>query len=351
MEFSRVNIIFVRDTVQTCLPFLRSLIDVTSLPLRLVANGCEPYEEQLLALACEESERIEFHSLRSARTIEHGEALDQLLAIETSELFTFMDSDIFATAPVSMSDIEPLPGEVASSACLPVWHSEHDARMPVSFQIMGGRYTSSATGHFLGCTYLASYRSEALREVAASMSLSFRRYKSKDLPREILRKLDGMGLRKQFYDTAKVINIMLQHEGHKMSFRDVDGLVHVGGLSAKVADRLFDLTGLKRAIKFVLPLRLLNLINRRRYGCDQIEASDMADLYDRRTRARELIAELGDGQPYSAMTTALLGREAYVQDLARLFAAYSGDGKHSADSQDAGKPSVRQVAKNSGFPH
>ena len=155
MELSRVNIIFVRDTVQTCLPFLRSLIDLTNLPLRLVANGCEPYEEQLLALACEGSERLDFHSLNSVKTIEHGKALDKLLAIETSEFFTFMDSDIFATAPVSMSDIEPLPGEVASSACLPVWHSEHDARMPVSFQIMGGRYTSSATGHFLGCTYLS----------------------------------------------------------------------------------------------------------------------------------------------------------------------------------------------------
>ena len=42
MGLSRVNIIFVRGTVQTCLPFLRSLIDVTNLPLRLVANGCEP---------------------------------------------------------------------------------------------------------------------------------------------------------------------------------------------------------------------------------------------------------------------------------------------------------------------
>ena len=47
-----------------------------------------------------------------------------------------------------------------------------------------------------------------------------------------LRKLDEMGSMKQLYDTAKVMNIMLQHEGHKMSFRDVDGLLHVGVVSA-----------------------------------------------------------------------------------------------------------------------
>jgi hypothetical protein len=219
--------------------------------------------------------------------------------------------------------------------------------MPVSFQIMGGRYTSSATGHFLGCTYLASYRSDALREVMASMGLSFRRYRRKDLPADILRKLDGMGLRKQLYDTAKVINIMLQQEGHKMTFRDVDGLLHVGGISEK-AYRPFDPTGLKRAIKFVLPLRLLNWINRCRLGYDKIEANDMADLTDRRSQARELIAELGNGPPYSATTTALLGRETYAQDLAKLFAAYGGGDR--TDRKDTANPSVQQVAKNSGSP-
>jgi len=332
MGLSRINIIFVRGSVRTCLPFLRSLIHVTNLRLRLVANGCKPDEELLLERACEESERLEFHSLHSERTIEHGKALDQLLAIETSELFTFMDSDIFATAPVLMTDIEPLPGEVASSACLPVWHTEKDLCMPVSFQIMGGRYTSSATGHFLGCTYLASYRSDVLREVMAAWNLSFCRYRFKDLPADIRRKLDRMGLRKQLYDTAKVINIMLQHEGHKMSFRNVRGLLHVGGISAEAA-RPVDRTGLKRAIKSMLPLQLRNWINRRRLGYDQIEARDMANLFDRRSRARALVAELSVGSSSSAMTTALEGREAYSRELAGLFAAYSG-GRHSEDIKD-----------------
>jgi len=31
---------------------------------------------------------------------------------------------------------------------------------------------------------------------------------------------------------AKVINVMLRHESRKMSFRNVDGLPHVGGVSA-----------------------------------------------------------------------------------------------------------------------
>ncbi len=351
MGLSRVNIIFVRGTVQTCLPFLRSLIDVTSLPLRLVANGCEPYEEQLLARACEESDRLEFHSLNSVKTIEHGLALDHLLKLEKSELFSFMDSDVFATGPVSMSDIEPLPGEVACTGCLPVWHSEDDVRMPESFQVMGGRYISTVSGHFLGCTYLASYRTRPLRELTESMGPSFRRYKRQDLSPDILVKLADLGLTKQVYDTAKVINLMLQHQGHKMSFRNVEGLVHVGGVSGPISERDFDPTGLKRAIKFVMPSRLLNLINKRRYGCDQIEINDIAKLNERRSQACELIAELGNGPPYSAKTTALMQREGYVQDLARLFVAYSADSEHIGGRHEAGIPGMQQVAKRLGLNH
>jgi hypothetical protein len=39
---------------------------------------------------------------------------------------------------------------------------------------------------------------------------------------------------KQHYDMAKVTNIMLQHERHEISFRNVAGLLHVGGVSAVV---------------------------------------------------------------------------------------------------------------------
>ncbi len=351
MGLSRVNIIFVRGTVQTCLPFLGSLIDATNLPLRLVANGCEPYEDQLLARACEDSDRLEFHSLQSAKTIEHGLALDQLLKLEKSELFSFMDSDIFAIGPVSMSDIEPMPGEVACTGCLPVWHSEDDVRMPESFQVMGGRYISSVSGHFLGCTYLASYRTRPLRELTESMGLSFSRCKRKDLSPYTLDKLADLGLTKQIYDTAKVINLMLQHRGHKMSFRNVEALVHVGGISGTLAARDFDPARIKRAIKIMMPSRLLNLIKRHRYGCDQLEVDDIANLHKRRSRVCKLIAELGNGPPYSAKTTALMQREGYVQDLARLFAAYNADGKHSSEQHEAGIPGMAQVARKPGLNH
>lgn len=349
MGLSRVNIIFVRDTVQTCLPFLRSLVNEVDLPLRIVSNGCGPYEERLLADSCDESDRLEFQSLNSATTIEHGLALDQLFKLEKSELFSFMDSDIFATGPVSMSDIEPLPGEVASTGCLPMWHSEDDVSMPESFQVMGGRYIKSVSGHFLGCTYLASYRTRPLRELIESMGLSFRRYRRKDMSPDILVKLADLGMAKQIYDTGKVINLMLQHRGHKMSFRDVEGLVHVGGISGPVASRAFDPTGLKRAIKFMMPSRLLNFINGRRYGCSQIEINDMTNLYARRSQACKLIAELGNGPPYSAKTTALIQRESYGQDLARLFAAFTAGSEHIGVLKGATVPGMQQVAKKSGL--
>lgn len=349
MGLSRVNVIFVRGTVQTCLPFLRSLIDVTSLPLRLVANGCASEEEQLLALACEGSDRLEFHSLNSAKTIEHGLVLDHLLKLEKSEQFSFMDSDIFATGPVCLSDIEPLPGEVACTGCLPVWHSEDDVHMPESFQVMGGRYIRSVSGHFLGCTYLASYRTRPLRELTESMGLSFSRCKRKDLSPDIRVELANLGLTKQVYDTAKVINLMLQRRGFKMSYRNVEALVHVGGISGTLGSRDFDLAGLKRMIKLMMPSRLLNLVKRHRFGCGQIEVDDIANLHERRSQICELTAELGNGPPYSAKTTALMQREGYIRDLAQLFAAYTANGIHIEGERAAGISGMQRAAKKSGL--
>ncbi|MGI9232382.1 MAG: hypothetical protein ACR2RD_02020 [Woeseiaceae bacterium] len=286
--------------------------------------------------------------MNSAKTIKHGLVLDHLLKLEKSELFSFMDSDIFATSAVSMSDIEPLSGEVACSGCLPVWHSEDDVRMPESYQVMGGRYINSESGRFLGCSYMASYRTQPLRELTQSMGLSFGRYVQKDLSPEVLVNLADMGLTKQVYDTAKVINLMLQHQGMKMSFRDVEGLVHVGGISGPVSKQDFDPTGLKRTIKILTPPWLLKLINMRRYGCGQTEINDIAELNERRSRACELIAELGNGPPYSAKTTALMRREGYVQALAQLYATYAANGKQF-DSQPEGELHGRRpVAKNPG---
>jgi len=98
-----------------------------------------------------------------------------------------------------------------------------------------------------------------------------------------------------------------------------------------------------------LPSRLLNLVKRHRYGCDQIEVDDIANLHERRTQVCDLTAELGNGPPYSAKTTALMRREGYAQDLARLFAAYTANGKDIRGQHEAGMPGVQQVVKKQGL--
>jgi hypothetical protein len=119
----------------------------------------------------------------------------------------------------------------------------------------------------------------------------------------------------------------------------------VGGVSGPLAKRDFDPTGLKRVIKFVLPTRLLNLINKRRYGCDQMEIEGIAEHIDRGSQAYELISDLRDGPPYSAKTTALMQREGYIQDLAWLFATYNADDGLVGGLHEARIPGARQVAK------
>lgn len=318
-----INIIFVKGSVVALQPFLYSLLDLTNLFFRVISNACNREEEQILIDLCNDSEKLIFLSMNSSKVIEHGIVLDHLFNLETSDFFSFMDPDIFATGPISYSDILPLDNEVAISSCLPIWHSNLDICMPKTYQIMDGRFIKNSEGYSLGCTYFASYRYRELRELINTMGLSFNRYQQNEIPPKVFIILKKLGLDKSVYDTAKVINILLQYRGHKISHRQIDNLIHIGGYSAREQPSISDLFPLmKILVKKYLPIKLIILFYSRRYSCGKKEANEYIEFVYRRFKFNKLIDEIENGPPYSQAFNRLVKQNHDLKKLINLYNSY-----------------------------
>lgn len=318
-----INIIFVKGSVAALQPFLYSLLDLTNLSFRIVSNGCNRDEEQILIDLCNNSEKLIFLSMNSSKVIEHGIVLDHLLDLEKTDFFSFMDSDIFATGPISYRDILPSDNEVAISSCIPIWHSNLDITMPKTYQIMGGQFIKDAKGYFLGCTYFASYRCRELRELIKTTGLSFKRYQQKELPPKVFPILKKLGLDKSIYDTAKVINILLQEQGHKLSHRKIKNLVHLGGFSGEIKPSVFNLNSLiKNLLRKYLPRSLRALIISVRLSCGKEEANKNIESKNRRVEVCTLIEKIRNGSPLSHESARLIEKNNGFEKLISLYNTY-----------------------------
>lgn len=270
--------------VETSFPFLNTIITKTNLKLRLVSNGCSRIEEKYLKNICKNHKNLDFYSINAVNTMEHGKVLDHLLAIEISEFFCFMDSDIFATGSVSFKDIKPSSNEIAFTSCLPVGQAICNSILPESFKIAGGLFIYDDRRNYLGCTFLASYRTEPLRKLMQNMKISFRIYTEKDIPDDVRLKLADLKVLKRKYDTAKVVNLMLHYHGYKQSYRQLKNLVHIGAVSSLNQPS----NTIRYALRKILPNKLLCIIYRHRHSYDLSEAM----FYVKYTRRLILLRKL-----------------------------------------------------------
>lgn len=223
--------IFVRDTVKDLLPFLYSLLDHSPCHFRLVSNACSLEEEELLQKQVEGQERLSFYRVNTRHMLEHHLVLHDLLTLDDDEWFAFIDSDILATGDF----MKPLM--TAASQCdavftgLPLWHEASEQVMPADFMVMGGRYYQSPDGHSLGLSYCAMYRRQPMLRYMQESGIDFRRFYWSAIPEKYQHQLQEAGLRKIYYDTAKVFNILWQQWGAKCRYVEVPELLHLGGIS------------------------------------------------------------------------------------------------------------------------
>lgn len=247
-----INVIYVKGTVKLLLPFLSSLLQYSDCHFRLISNACTADEEEDLTKFAASENRCFFYSLNTERILLHHEVLHRILPEETSPWFAFMDSDIIATGEFLPQLNEALINRQAVFTGLPLWHENTEMKMPKSFKIMGGRYFMSHNDHLLGLSYMAIYKTESLKRFIETSGIDFRRYYWKEIPVKYQKVINELGLRKHLYDTAKVLNIIWQQEGAAMAYKEVNTLIHLGGVSGS-DNRGGYFYGLKKNVLRVVP--------------------------------------------------------------------------------------------------
>lgn len=231
MKSLTFNIVYIRNTVELLLPLLKSLLENSECEFRLVSNNCSEEEQELLKSFVDTHPRTCFYSLKTSNTLLHHEVLHQLLELETAPYFAFMDSDIIATSNFDTKLLNALGSNDAVFSGLPIWHEIHEKKMPQNFKIMGGRFYQSHNDFLLGLSYIAIYQTDSLKNFINKFGIGFEKLYWRQIPENHQNTLAQSGLRKHLYDTAKVLNILWQNEGAKMTFIDMPELIHLGGVS------------------------------------------------------------------------------------------------------------------------
>ena len=196
----------------------------------LVDNACLPPERRFLRGLAEQRPRLEYVQLPGAEPVAHRVALDYLVKLEHRDSFCFMDTDILADGDW----LEPLVAAATTHAgvfaCPPMWTEPEDQIHPSHWRRLGGRYHVTDTGMVVGSTYLAIYDIGPLRQVLDS-GATFGRARWENLTPPVQGQLERIGMRKDAYDTAKVVNLLLVAGGHELIHLDAPGLHHIGGIS------------------------------------------------------------------------------------------------------------------------
>ena len=231
----RFYIIFMPGPVRRLALFTLTLLEWSDdCDFVLVANACTREERSFLSRLAHRHQRLHYRDLPAAAPLRHGAVLHRLLEAEDRTRFCFLDNDILA-------DGEFLPPLVAAAedhagvfACPPIWTEAVDQVHRGDWRRLGGRYHVTDSGLVVGVTHLAIYDIEPLREVLRSGG-RFEKARWEDLAPAAQAALAELGMKKEGYDTGKVVNLMLVARGHRLVHLDVPRLHHLGGFDSVVS--------------------------------------------------------------------------------------------------------------------
>ena len=227
------NIIYTPGTVKYLSLFVMSLLKWSDCSFRLVTNGCRTEEKNYLKEFCNKYPRLEFMALHEGLILSHGQSLNYLQRMTDSNFFCFMDSDIFATGPFMEEFISQLNRYNMFFSGVSVWQTEQGRILPDNFQNVFGRYSKTDKGVCLGSSYFAIYNNRTLTEFIRSAGIDFDQCLWTAIKREYQKQLTTMGLKKEFYDTGKLLNLLLLAGGERFFFSDSPFIRHLGGVSVR----------------------------------------------------------------------------------------------------------------------
>jgi hypothetical protein len=229
------NVIFTPGTVRDFRLFTLSLLQSTrDTAFRLVANGCSPGEIALLRALCANYDRLSLLEFPSQRVAAHAEVIDDLFRRETAVNFCFMDSDILATGDFveELTFLRSTYQGVFSGRNL--WVMPDETVLTADIPRVGGYYSHTPSGLCLGGTYCAIYDRAVLETFLDGLQAAFPIWHKQvwhNIPAAYRHQLASVDLQRSWFDTAKVLNALLQCNGYTLKFVDSSHVHHIGGLS------------------------------------------------------------------------------------------------------------------------
>ncbi len=225
-------IIYTPNSVKYLIHFLPSLLKYSTYKFCLVSNGCALKERAILQKTAASSERISYYCYPTNQMQIHGKVLTHLQARCQEEYFCFMDSDIFATAPLpdlkKIMEREQLTGLFSA---MPIWVKRSEYIFKPHFQQMLGTFNQMQNGTCIGSTYFAIYKNAALNEIIQHYGVCFDECARSSLPIDIQAELHRLGYHQTTFDTGKVINLLLNKHKFALKNIEIDELCHIGGTS------------------------------------------------------------------------------------------------------------------------
>jgi hypothetical protein len=232
---------FVFNVVWTgsVFPYLRHLVASqlrhSGARFRFVANGCPPDQVQLMEeLTATADGRVTEVFVSSTTMDRHGAALDAVLAArDDGEFFCFVDPDILAERPYLREFADALDkGFAAVTSGRGVWTD--DVVVPAGHPGVPGECFYSQDGYLFGSPHFAMYRRAPLEATVSRWRAGFASAGG-DLTQEAKDALAAAGHRYWIYDTGKIVNILLQEDGHQLHHFEHPALLHIGGMSHYLA--------------------------------------------------------------------------------------------------------------------
>ncbi len=225
------HIIYTPGSVEQLLPLVNTLLRHSKCHYRLVANGCSPDEIAHMERYAAQSDRLSVVRLPAKQQVNHGVALNQLFAQSLDRYFCFMDSDILAAGDF-MAELQPLLSDAAGVfSAWPLMVKDQEKVLQAHHKYIGGHHLATPTGLCLGGSYFAMYQRAALtaamKYAPAGFGVSYRR----QLPRATRALLKRVGQERLFYDTGRLLNLILIDQGYLLRTLETDLLCHIGSYS------------------------------------------------------------------------------------------------------------------------
>jgi hypothetical protein len=225
------NIVWTGSVFPYLRHFVASQMRHCGARFRFVANGCPPDQVRLIEeFAAATAGRVTEVFVSSTTMERYGATLDALLAArDDGAFFCFVDPDILAKGPFLRTFVDTLDDGCAGvTSGKGVWTD--DVVVPAGHPGVPGECFYSRGGYLFGSPHFAMYRRAPLQETVSRWGVGFGSAGS-DLTQRARHALAAAGHEYWLYDTGKIVNILLQEDGHRLCHLEHPALLHIGGVS------------------------------------------------------------------------------------------------------------------------